>query len=73
MLTRVPLSFHSAREARATLTAFRKRYRVALRGACVTGPDFHGLHSVHVPFGGTGFSPAEMASAMQSIVREVNQ
>lgn len=67
MLTRVPLSFHSAREAKATLTAFRKRYHVALRGACVTGPDYHGLFSVHVQFGATGFSPAELANAMQSI------
>jgi hypothetical protein len=69
MLTRVPLGFKSAREARATLTAFRKRYRVALRGACVTGPDYHGLYSVHVQFGATGFSPAEMADAMQSIIK----
>lgn len=71
MLTRVPIGFKSAREARATLTAFRKRYRVALRGACVTGPDYRGQFCIHVKFGATGFSPAEMASAMQSIVREV--
>lgn len=67
MLTPVPLPFTSAREAQSTLTAFRKRYRVALRGACIAGPDYHGQFRIHVQFRATGFSPAEMASAMQSI------
>jgi hypothetical protein len=71
MLTLVPIEFNSTREAQCTLTAFRKRYRVALRGACVTGPNYHGKYAIHVQFGGTGFSPAEMAGAMQSI--EVNK
>lgn len=69
MLTRVPLGFHSAHEARATLTAFRKRYRVALRGACIIGPDYHGQFRIYVQFGRTGFSPAEMSNAMQSIIK----
>jgi hypothetical protein len=71
MFTHVPIEFNSTREAQRTLTAFRKRYRVALRGACVTGPNYHGKYTIHVQFGGTGFSPAEMACAMQSI--EVNK
>lgn len=67
MLTAVPLAFTSSQKARLALTAFRKHYRVALRGACVTGPNYHDEFTIHVQFGGTGFSPAEMASAMQSI------
>ena len=44
----------------------RKRYRVALRGAVVIGPDFFGAYHLHVPLGGTGFSAAEMASALRT-------
>lgn len=63
MLTRIPHAFNSARAARAALTHVRKHYRVALRGACVTGPDYHGKFTVHAPLGGTGFSAAELAGA----------
>jgi hypothetical protein len=66
MLTAIPLSFTSARKARHALTYIRRTYRLSLRGACVTGPDFHGAYTAHYPAGGTGFSPAEMAGAMQS-------
>lgn len=66
MLTRLPLSFSTKRTAQTALTEFRKKYRVALRGACILGPDYHGSYSVHVPLGGTGFSAAEMASAMRA-------
>ena len=63
MLTRIFHPFNSARSARSALTHMRKKYRIALRGACVIGPDYNGKFYVHVPLGGTGFSNAEMASA----------
>ena len=30
----------------------------------MVGPDFHGAYAVHAPLGGTGFSAAELASAL---------
>ena len=71
MLTRLHITFTSKREAQSTLTAFRKRYRVALRGACITGPHYHGRFELHVQLGATGFSNAEMSNAMQFL--EVNK
>jgi hypothetical protein len=63
MLTRILHPFDSAQSARKALTHIRKTYRVALRGACVTGPDYHGKFYAHVPLGGTGFSAAELSCA----------
>jgi hypothetical protein len=65
MLTELHCTFFTRANARTALTEFRKRYRVALRGACVTGPVL-GTYRVHVPLGGTGFSNAEMSSAMRA-------
>ena len=69
MLKKIPLIFPSQHVAQAVLAEFRKTYRVALRGAVVTGPDYHGGYSAHLPLGGTGFSPAEAAGAMRAIYR----
>lgn len=66
MLTQLPLTFIDKRTAQIALTEFRKRYRIALRGAVVIGPDYHKAYTLHVPLGGTGFSPAEMASAIRA-------
>ncbi len=66
MLIELHCKFSTRDNAQTALTEFRKRYRVALRGACVTGPDHFGCYRVHVPLGGTGFSVAEMSSAMRA-------
>ena len=66
MLHRIPASFTDKRTAQTALTEFRKRYRVALRGAVVIGPDSFVAYHLHVPLGGTGFSAAEMASALRA-------
>lgn len=66
MLTELPISFSERQTAQTALTEFRRRYRIALRGACITGPDYFKAYRVHVPLGGTGFSAAEMASAMRA-------
>jgi hypothetical protein len=67
MLTRIPASFSTLQTARVALTEFRKRYRLALRGAVIIGPDYHGAFCVHAPLGSTGFSAAEMASALRAV------
>ena len=64
-LTQLHISFTTEQSARQALTAVRKEYRVALRGACVTGPDYHGGYRVHVPLDGTGFSNAELSSLLR--------
>lgn len=66
MLTELHCSFSTRANAQAALTEFRKQYRVALRGACITGPDYHGVYRLHVPLGNTGFSNAEMSAAMRA-------
>lgn len=66
MLTQIPAAFSTLHTARVALTEFRKHYRVALRGAVVIGPDFHGAFYVYAPLGSTGFSPVEMASALRA-------
>lgn len=66
MLTELPIAFTDRRTAQTALTEVRRTYRVALRGACVTGPDYFKAYRVHVPLGGTGFSAAEMVSAMRA-------
>lgn len=66
MLTELPCTFTTQREAQTALTEFRRRYRVALRGACIVGPDYFKAYRLHVPLGGTGFSAAEMASAIRA-------
>jgi len=67
MLTEIPITFASRVDAQRALTNVRKRYRIALRGAVVTGPDYHKRYGVHAPLGGTGFSPAEFASALHAL------
>lgn len=66
MLTAIPATFSDRRAAQIALTEFRKRYRVALRGAVVIGPDHHKGFTIHAPLGGTGFSAAEFASALRA-------
>lgn len=66
MLTRIPAAFTCAQDARAALTDLRRRYRLALRGAAVIGPDYFGAYYVHVQLGSTGFSAAEMAGALRA-------
>lgn len=76
MLTEVPCRFTTKNGAQAVLTATRRKYRVALRGACITPTRCYGgcstqtVYVVHYPMGGTGFSPEEMASAMRSVANE---
>jgi hypothetical protein len=70
MLTEIYHKFPSEKIARRTLIAFKKRYRVALRGAVVIErkyPEVHAGFHVHAPLGGTGFSNAEMTSALREI------
>ncbi len=66
MLHRIPASFTDKRTAQTALTEFRKRYRIALRGAVVIGPEYSGAYFLHVPLGGTGFSVSEFASALRA-------
>ena len=67
MLTRIYHTVSTLAAAQTALIAFRKRYRVALRGACITGPDFHGIFTLHVPLDGTGFSNAEFSGALRAL------
>jgi hypothetical protein len=66
MLTELQVTFSTRATAQHALTDFRKRYRIALRGACITGPHFRGEYRVHVPLGGTGFSNAEMSAELRA-------
>lgn len=66
MLTVIPATFSDRRTAQIALTEFRKRYRVALRGAVVIGPDYHKGFKIHAPLDGTGFTAAEFASALRA-------
>jgi hypothetical protein len=72
MLTEIAVNFPSSDVARKCLTAFRKQYRVALRGAVagsVTSPSGMGLVGrVWVELGNTGFSAAEFGSAIGAIL-----
>jgi hypothetical protein len=63
-LTKVHHPMPSEGAARAALTDMRKHYRIALRGAVAC--EEQGLWYLHVPFGGTGFSPGEFASALRA-------
>ena len=67
MLTPLYYTFRSRRDAQRCLTEFRKAYRVALRGACITGPDYFNEFTIHAPLGGTGFSNAELSAALRCI------
>ena len=73
-LTRLYLPFATKKAAQTMLTKFRKRYGVALRGAVVIEHAHMGEteFDIHVPLGGTGFSAAEMKSAMMALSREPN-
>jgi hypothetical protein len=66
MLTELHVTFTERKTAQQALTDLRKRYRIALRGACVTGPHFNGEYRVHVPLGNTGFSNAEMSAELRA-------
>ena len=66
MLTELHATFSNRKTAQQALSDLRKRYRIALRGACITGPHFNGEFRVHVPLGGTGFSNAEMSAEMRA-------
>lgn len=66
MLTAIPVTYTDKRTAQTALTEFRKRYRVALRGAVVIGPDYHKGFTIHAPLCGTGFSATEFASALRA-------
>jgi hypothetical protein len=70
MLTKIiGAPFTGERAAKQVLTKFRKRHRVALRGAVVL-QDYSGAWYVHAPLGGTGFSAAEMAGALLAVRAE---
>lgn len=73
-LTRLYLPFTSEKIAKAMLTKFRRAYGVALRGAVVIEHTYRGEteFDIHVPLGGTGFSAAEMKSAILALSREPN-
>lgn len=66
MLTELYCTFSSKKTAQSALTEIRKKYRIALRGACITGPHYHGEFRVFVPLGATGFSNAEMSAEMRA-------
>ena len=66
MLTELHIDFQSREQAQRALTDLRKEYRIALRGACITGPDYFNCYRVHVPLGNTGFSNAEMCGAIRA-------
>jgi hypothetical protein len=72
MLTEIAVDFPSSDVARKCLTAFRKQYRVALRGAVaghVTNRQGTGIIGrVWVELGNTGFSAAEFGSAIGAIL-----
>jgi hypothetical protein len=72
MLTNIPIDFRNSTDVRKALTAFRKHYHVALRGA-VTGSVSHPsgnrvIGRVWVELGNTGFSRAEFANALRQFV-----
>lgn len=67
MLTVIPFPYSSRAAGRKALTAFRKRYRVALRGAVVVAQYERGDFYIAAPLGGTGFSSAEFASALRGL------
>lgn len=73
MLTAVPVQFFTQNGAQAVLTATRRKYRIALRGAVVLSERWPGgdRFVIHYPMGNTGFSPPEMASAMREVAREL--
>lgn len=66
MLTVIPVTYTDKRAAQIALTEFRKRYRRALRGAVVIGPDYHKGFTIHAPLGDTGFSATEFANALRA-------
>ncbi len=66
MLTEAHCGFATESAARVALTGVRKTHRVALRGAVVLRVPGMLCFRVHYEMGGTGFSPAELGSALQS-------
>ena len=66
MLTKIYAPFSDERTAKVALTEFRKKYRVALRGAVVIHDAIDRAHYIHAPLGNTGFSNAEFASALRA-------
>lgn len=51
--------------AKAALTACRRKYRVALRGAVVLEDKFDRAFYVYLDLGGTGYSVAEWAGNLR--------
>lgn len=62
--------FTSKARAKAALTAGRKRYHVALRGAVVIEDTLQPAWYVYLPLGGTGFSAAEWAGNLRAMEYE---
>lgn len=62
-------TFPTEKQAKATLTLVRKKYRVAFRGAVACRCYHPEGYRLHVPLGGTGFSAAELASVLEWEVR----
>lgn len=66
MLTEIFCAFPTAKAARQALTAVRIVYRVRFAGAVVCKVPGRDVYHVHAPLGGTGFSAAELAIAMEA-------
>lgn len=66
MLTAIPVTYTDKRAAQTALTEFRKKYRLALRGAVVCERAVIGDFVIVAPLGGTGFSATEFASALRA-------
>lgn len=66
MLTAIPVTYTDKRTAQTALTEFRKKYRLALRGAVVCERAVIGGFVIVAPLGGTGFSAAEFTSALRA-------
>ncbi len=67
MLTKINgAPFTTKARAKTALTACRKRYRIALRGAVVIEDRSLGAWFVHLPLGNTGYSETECAGNLRS-------
>lgn len=67
MLTKIiGAPFSTEKRAKDALSACRKRYRVALRGAVVIEDKHERAFYAHLPLGGTGFSVAEWAGNLRA-------
>lgn len=72
MLTAASCTFTTESAAKAALQAVRKKHRVALRGAVVLPvPGIAFAWQVHLHLGGTGFSRAELGSALRDAAKSI--